>query len=98
MRHLLSAALVWLFGASPAFASTTDSLGTDIAIALPVLAGGISLAKEDWTGLAELGVNGVATVGTAFGLKYIIKEKRPDGSDYKSFPSDTSALAFAPAQ
>jgi len=98
MRSLLSLVLVLRAGATPAFASTTESLGTDIAIALPVLAGGISLAKDDWTGLAELGVNGVATVGTAYGLKYIIKEKRPDGSDYKSFPSDTAALAFAPAQ
>lgn len=41
---------------------------------------------------------GLATVGTAYGLKSIVRERRPDKSDYKSFPSDTSALAFAPAQ
>ena len=28
----------------------------------------------------------------------MIKEQRPDKSDYMSMPSDTSALAFAPAQ
>ena len=40
----------------------------------------------------------VATVGIAYGLKQVIREQRPDGSDFKSLPSDTSALAFAPAQ
>jgi len=38
-----------------------------------------------------------ATVGTAYGLKHLIHEERPDGSDDQSFPSDTAALAFAPA-
>ena len=28
----------------------------------------------------------------------MVREQRPDHSDFKSFPSDTSALAFAPAQ
>jgi membrane-associated phospholipid phosphatase len=36
-------------------------------------------------------------VGTAYGLKYVVHEERPDHSDNKSFPSDTAALAFAPA-
>jgi membrane-associated phospholipid phosphatase len=38
------------------------------------------------------------TVGIAYGLKQVIREQRPDKSDFKSMPSDTSALAFAPAQ
>ena len=28
----------------------------------------------------------------------IVREQRPDKSDFQSFPSDTAALAFAPAQ
>ena len=75
-----------------------EAAGTDIAIALPLIAGGISLYKDDRTGLAQLTVVSLATVGTAYGLKNIVRERRPDKSDYKSFPSDTSALAFAPAQ
>lgn len=97
MRHLACAALLLLLATPSAFASTIESVGTDVAIALPVLAGGLSLVKDDWTGLAELGVDTVGTVGLAYGLKHIVKEKRPDGSDYQSFPSDTAALAFAPA-
>lgn len=84
--------------ASPAVAKTTENLGTDVAIALPLIAGGITLYKEDWTGTAQLTVDTLLTVGTAYGLKHIIKEKRPDGSDFQSMPSDTAALAFAPAQ
>jgi membrane-associated phospholipid phosphatase len=78
--------------------STIEEAGVDVAIALPVLAGGISIAKEDWNGVAQLALDTTATVGTAYLLKYAVRERRPNGVDYQSFPSDTSALAFAPAQ
>jgi membrane-associated phospholipid phosphatase len=35
----------------------------------------------------------VLTVGTAFALKNIVREQRPNGADFHSFPSDTTALA-----
>jgi membrane-associated phospholipid phosphatase len=73
--------------------STITSLGTGTAIALPLIAGGIAVYKKDWNGLAELGVESLLTVGTAYALKQIVHERRPDGSDFKSFPSDTTALA-----
>ena len=98
MRFAVVTVGLLLLGAQGASAASTESIGTGVAIALPVIAGGISLAKTDWTGMAELGVDTVATVGIAYGLGKVTHVKRPDGSDYKSFPSDTSALAFAPAQ
>ncbi|HWC62550.1 MAG TPA: phosphatase PAP2 family protein [Rhizomicrobium sp.] len=67
-------------------------------MALPLLAGGITLWKGDWNGAAELTADTVLTVGTVYGLKHIVREERPDHSDFRSFPSDTAALAFAPAQ
>ena len=64
---------------------------------LPAVAGSISLYKDDWVGVVQLiAVTGL-TGATAFGLKQVVRERRPDGSDWKSFPSDQSALAFAPA-
>ena len=39
----------------------------------------------------------IATAGVAYVLKRGIDEKRPDGSDCKSFPSGHAALAFAGA-
>ena len=84
--------------AGTAHASSIESAGTDVAIALPLLAGAFTLSKDDLTGTAELGVDTIASVGTAYVLKSVIKEQRPDKSDFQSFPSDTAALAFAPAQ
>jgi membrane-associated phospholipid phosphatase len=98
MRHLLAAIGFLLAGAQGAAAASSESLGTDVAIALPLIAGGITLAKDDWKGSAQLTVDTIATVGVAYGLKHIIREQRPDGSDFQSMPSDTAALAFAPAQ
>jgi membrane-associated phospholipid phosphatase len=92
------ALILLLAGLQSAAAGTIEGLGTDVAVALPLIAGGITLSKSDWTGSAELVLDTAATLGVAYGLKHIIKEKRPDGSDYKSMPSDTAALGFAPAQ
>jgi membrane-associated phospholipid phosphatase len=54
---------------------------------------GIAVWKRDRVGLAQLAVEGLLTVGTAYALKNIVRERRPDGSDYQSFPSDTTAVA-----
>ncbi len=84
--------------ASPAAASGIETAGTAVAIALPLIAGGVALEHDqDWTGVAELSVDTLATVGSAYGLKQVIHEERPDHSDFQSMPSDTAALAFAPA-
>ncbi|HEY0105202.1 MAG TPA: phosphatase PAP2 family protein [Rhizomicrobium sp.] len=84
--------------AGPAAASSLEGIGTDVAIAMPVLAAGIAYGHDqDWTGVGQLGLDTVATVGLAYGLKHVIHEQRPDHSDFQSMPSDTAALAFAPA-
>jgi membrane-associated phospholipid phosphatase len=70
-----------------------ETLGTGVAIALPLAAAGIAFYKNDRVGLAQLAVEGLLTVGTVYALKNIVREERPDGSDYKSFPSETTALA-----
>ncbi len=92
------AALFLLGLAASARADVIATTGTGVAIALPLVAAGVSLYQDDRTGLAQLTVDTVATVGTAFVLKRIVHEERPNGSNNQSFPSDTSALAFAPAQ
>jgi len=70
-----------------------ETLGTGVAIALPLVAGGIAYYKKDKVGIAQLLVESALTVGTAYALKNIVREQRPDGSDYHSFPSETTALA-----
>ncbi len=98
MRRLFVAIVLFSAGAQSAAAGTSENLGVDVAVALPVIAGGITLYKDDWKGAAELTMDTIATVGLAYGLKHVIREQRPDKSDFQSMPSDTAALAFAPAQ
>jgi membrane-associated phospholipid phosphatase len=70
-----------------------ETAGTAVAIALPLTGVGVALFHRDRTGLAELTVETVLTVGTAYALKNLVREQRPDGSDWHSFPSGTTALA-----
>jgi membrane-associated phospholipid phosphatase len=70
-----------------------ETLGTGVAIALPLTAAGITLYKGDVMGSAQLTVETLLTVGTAYALKNIVREERPNGTDDRSFPSGTSALA-----
>lgn len=82
-----------MLAAPAANAKALTTAGTGMAIALPLIAGGISIYKDDWTGFGQLTVDTIATVGTVYALKNIVRERRPDGSDWQSFPSDTTALA-----
>src|ERR1700722_3806394 len=80
-------------GANTASGDTLENIGVGLAVALPLTAGGITVYKDDWTGVAQLAVDGVATVGTAEILKNVVREQRPDKSDFHSFPSGTEAIA-----
>lgn len=105
LRPLFVAALAAAWLSQPALAFTPnktqltstekniETLGTGIAIALPLTAGGIALYKHDRVGVAQLLVESVLTVGTAYALKNIVREERPNGTDFHSFPSETTALA-----
>ena len=100
MRILLAVSLSLLL-AVPANAAAPltgrkkaiETAGTAVAIAMPLIAGGITLYKHDRKGLWQLAEETVLTVGTAYALKQIVRERRPDGSDWQSFPSDTTALS-----
>lgn len=99
-RTSMVAAVMAALVTAPVGAATNQSLGdvgTGVAIALPIAAAGISWWKNDWQGIGQLAFTTGATVGTSLLLKQFVKEERPDFSDDRSFPSDTAALAFAPA-
>jgi membrane-associated phospholipid phosphatase len=92
-RSFLLLASLTLLAPWPAAADTIESAGTVVAVAVPLTAAGIAAYKRDWNGVVDLGLTTLATVGTAYALKQVVKERRPDGSDFKSFPSDTTALS-----
>ncbi len=74
---------------------TITKTGDILRFALPAAAAGISIYKDDYQGLAQFAVAYVATIGIAEGMKQVIHERRPDGSDYKSMPSASAASAQA---
>lgn len=68
-----------------------------IAVALPAAALATVLIEKDWEGLKEGALTAAVTAGVTLGLKYLIKENRPDFSNNHSFPSGHSSVTFAAA-
>ena len=86
----------------PEFIPTKSQKGvrtsTDvIAVALPASALAVTLIERDWEGLKEGALSAAVTAGVTLGLKYLVKEQRPDFSNRHSFPSGHSAVTFASA-
>ena len=67
--------------------------GKAVAVAVPLSAASIALWKGDRAGVAELAFESLLTVGTVYALRSIVKEERPNGDNYQSFPSLTTAVS-----
>ena len=69
--------------------------GDVVSALLPVAGVAAVLIQEDWRGLKQ-GVFSAATTFVATTLlKKVVDKRRPDHSDYDSFPSRHAAFAFA---
>lgn len=55
------------------------------------------LITHDWQGLKDGALSAVSAVGVSYILKSSIRKERPDHSDFHSFPSNHSAVAFTNA-
>jgi membrane-associated phospholipid phosphatase len=82
---------------SPAAADGIETAGEILRIALPVGAGAFSLFREDYDGVLQLAISEVASEGLSYGLSHVIREQRPNKSDWHSFPSDSTAISFSAA-
>lgn len=86
---------------SPAAAQASDR-GWDRAssIARDALVGaalGLPAVRGDWRGDLQAAGSMAAAGGGTFVLKELIHERRPDGSDDRSFPSGHTSVSFAAA-
>ncbi len=92
------AAAFMMLASQPASASDgLQTAGEVLRFALPLAAGGYSLYKEDYDGVLQLGVSEALSAGASFALQQFIRVERPDKSDFRSFPSDSAAMAFSAA-
>lgn len=85
--------------ATPAQASNKgwNDAGTVARDALILAAFGVPAIKGDWDGVLQAGGSIGAAGVITFGLKEAFPERRPDGSDNKSFPSGHTSASFAAA-
>jgi membrane-associated phospholipid phosphatase len=72
--------------------------GNVLAVGLPAVAAGLTLANGDTEGLVQLIKSEGATLVIVEALKSSTHQTRPNGKDDKSFPSGHSAVAFSAAQ
>lgn len=94
-------ALVPLLASTPALAfdeGDYKTLSHVLAVGLPAVAAGISLAKDDTPGLYQLAKSEAFTLAATEVLKLTVDETRPNGRDDKSFPSGHTSVSFAAAQ
>ena len=94
-----AALCVLSFSSAPALAKNDgiETAGDVVKFALPAAGLALNLMNKDADGALQLGVSWLGAYGTGLLLKSIIKERRPDNSGMDSFPSDSTATAFAAA-
>ena len=96
---IIASMLVAAAAATPAQAShkgwdDASTIGRDVLVAAAL---GVPAVQGDWTGDLQAGASMLVAGGASYGLKEIFPERRPDGSDNKSFPSGHASVAFAAA-
>lgn len=74
--------------------SKASSVGRDLLVGAAL---GVPVMQGDWRGDLQAGARLLAAGGATFVLKELIHERRPDGSDNKSFPSGHTSVSFAAA-
>lgn len=84
---------------SPAMAghrgwARASSAGRDLLVGAAL---GVPAVQRDWRGELQAVESLLAAGGTTFVLKELVHERRPDGSDNKSFPSGHTSVSFAAA-
>lgn len=106
MNHSARISIASLVGAaslsvaSPAWADSQNDWATASDItrdALVIAALGVPIAKGDTQGAIQAGGSMALTGGMTWVLKSTIHERRPDGSDDRSFPSGHTSISFAAA-
>ena len=96
-RIITCHAIIFLFSNNVYAESSIEEIGDLTQVITPAIALGMALNEQGWEGVSQLAFSFAAMQASVIGLKSIIKEERPDGSDKRSFPSGHVASAFSGA-
>lgn len=102
MLKIKNAMVLWACGlaCSAAWADRAqdwDRASGVMAVGLPVLAGMVTVVRQDTQGAQQLALSVGSAVAASEVLKRTVHATRPDGSDQRSFPSRHAAVAFSAA-
>ena len=89
--------LLTLVGVPVQAASTIESAGDAIQIALPMAAAGMTLYRWDLPGGLQLAESAALSTGATYALKYTVNANRPNGGSH-SFPSGHASISFMSAE
>jgi len=77
---------------------TAIEKGGDVLLfALPMSAIAATIIKKDPKGTKQFALGFLVNGVTTEGLKFLVKKERPDGSNFKSFPSGHTSITFQSA-
>lgn len=97
-RAIVVCAALLIPASASAASGDLRKVGNILTVALPVTAIGVSLLHHrDWRGLGEFAVSAGLTVGSAYMIRQMVRERRPDGSDFHTLTPPDLALADASA-
>ena len=74
-----------------------EEIGNYMQVILPAYAFGMSMNEQDWDGAKQFVYSFASMQATVYGLKAVVDEPRPNGSNKNSFPSGHTAAAFSGA-
>lgn len=77
--------------------STVERVGDYMQVIVPAYAFGLAMNEEDYTGAKQFAYSFGAMEATVYGLKYTVRERRPNKADNSSFPSGHTASAMSGA-
>lgn len=80
-----------------AHADFITEMGNYTQVIVPAYALGMAMNEDGWDGAKQFAFAFTSMEIALGGTKAIVREKRPDGSDRKSFPSGHTAAAFSGA-
>lgn len=74
-----------------------NKIGDLMMVMSPAYAWGMTVMEKDWDGTLQLGALMLTTQLATEGIKMLEIEQRPNGGDWRSFPSGHAAGAFSGA-